>query len=79
MPGRPRYPHRRPHGRDRPFLAPGRFGKRAFEIMDRAFHEQDLMLRSLGETLVLTPPLIISEAQIGEIFDKLGTLIRETA
>ena len=31
-----------------------------------------LMLRSLGETLVLTPPLIISEAQIGEIFDKLA-------
>jgi beta-alanine--pyruvate transaminase len=58
---------------------PDAFGKRAFEIMDRAFHEQDLMLRSLGETLVLTPPLIISEAQIGEIFDKLGTLIRETA
>jgi beta-alanine--pyruvate transaminase len=58
---------------------PDAFGKRAFEIMDRAFHLQDLMLRSLGETLVLTPPLIISEAQIGEIFDKLGTLIRETA
>jgi len=58
---------------------PDAYGKRAFEIMDRAFHEQDLMLRSLGETLVLTPPLIISEAQIGEIFDKLARLIRETA
>jgi len=58
---------------------PDAYGKRAFEIMDRAFHEQDLMLRSLGETLVLTPPLIISEAQIGEIFDKLARLIRESA
>jgi beta-alanine--pyruvate transaminase len=58
---------------------PDAFGKRAFEIMDRAFHEQDLMLRSLGETLVLTPPLIISEAQIGEIFGKLAGLIRATA
>jgi beta-alanine--pyruvate transaminase len=58
---------------------PDAFGKRAFEIMDRAFHERDLMIRSLGETLVLTPPLIISEAQIGEIFDKIATLIRETA
>jgi beta-alanine--pyruvate transaminase len=57
---------------------PDAFGKRAFEIMDRAFHEEDLMLRSLGETLVLTPPLIISEAQIGEIFEKLAKLIRGT-
>jgi beta-alanine--pyruvate transaminase len=57
---------------------PDAFGKRAFEIMDRGFHEQDLMLRSLGETLVLTPPLIVSEAQIGEMFDKVGKLIRAT-
>ena len=53
--------------------------RRAFDVMDRAFHDRDLMIRSLGETLVLTPPLIISEAQIGEIFDKLAGLIRETA
>ena len=58
---------------------PDAFGRRAFEIMDRAFHEQDLMIRSLGETLVLTPPLIVSEAQIGEAFDKIGKLIRATA
>jgi beta-alanine--pyruvate transaminase len=58
---------------------PDAFGKRAFEIMDRAFHDQDLMIRSLGETLVLTPPLVVSEAQIGEAFDKIGKLIRATA
>ncbi len=58
---------------------PDAFGRRAFEIMDRAFHERDLMLRSLGESLVLTPPLIVSEAQIGEMFDKITALIRETA
>ena len=58
---------------------PDAFGKRAYEAMDRAFHEENLMLRSLGETLVLTPPLVISEAQIGEIFDKLGRLIQASA
>jgi beta-alanine--pyruvate transaminase len=58
---------------------PNAFGRRAFDIMDRGFHEEDLMLRSLGETLVLTPPLIVSEAQIGEMFDKVGKLIRATA
>jgi beta-alanine--pyruvate transaminase len=58
---------------------PDAFGKRAYEAMDRAFHEENLMLRSLGETLVLTPPLVISEAQIGEIFEKLGRLIQASA
>jgi beta-alanine--pyruvate transaminase len=58
---------------------PDAFGKRAYEAMDRAFHEENLMLRSLGDTLVLTPPLVISETQIGEIFDKLGRLIQASA
>jgi beta-alanine--pyruvate transaminase len=58
---------------------PDAFGRRAYEAMERGFHEENLMLRSLGETLVLTPPLVISEAQIGEVFDKLGRLIQESA
>jgi beta-alanine--pyruvate transaminase len=58
---------------------PDAVGKRAYEAMERAFHDENLMLRSLGETLVLTPPLVISEAQIGEIFDKVGRLIRASA
>jgi beta-alanine--pyruvate transaminase len=58
---------------------PDAFGKRAYEAMERAFHEEDVMLRSLGETLVLTPPLVISEQQIGQLFDKLAGLIRTTA
>ncbi len=37
------------------------------------------MLRSVGDTLALTPPLIISEAQIGEIFDKVGRVIKAVA
>jgi beta-alanine--pyruvate transaminase len=55
---------------------PDAFGARAFEAMDRAFHEQGLMIRITGETIALTPPLIVSEDQIGEITDKLGKLIR---
>lgn len=54
-------------------------GKRAFDAMDRAFHEFDLLIRLAGETIVLTPPLIISEDQIGEIVDKLGKAIKAVA
>jgi beta-alanine--pyruvate transaminase len=55
---------------------PDAFGKRAYEAMERAFHEEGLMCRATGEALALTPPLIISEDQIGEIFDKLHKVIR---
>ncbi len=54
-------------------------GKRAFEAMDRAFHDYDLLIRLAGESIVLTPPLIISEEQIGEIVDKLGKAIKAVA
>ncbi len=54
-------------------------GKRAFEAMDRAFHDFDLLIRLAGETIVLTPPLIISEDQIGEIVDKVGKAIKAVA
>jgi beta-alanine--pyruvate transaminase len=58
---------------------PDAFGKRAYEAMERAFHEDDLMLRVAGETLVLTPPLIVSESQIGEMFDKVAKVIKAGA
>jgi beta-alanine--pyruvate transaminase len=55
---------------------PDAFGKRAYEAMERAFHDHGLMVRITGETLALSPPLIVSEAQIGEIFDKLTRVIK---
>jgi beta-alanine--pyruvate transaminase len=55
---------------------PGAFGKRAYEIMDRAFNDIGVLVRVSGETLALSPPLIVSEAQIGEIFEKVGRAIK---
>ena len=37
------------------------------------------MFRITGDTIALSPPLIVSEAQIGEIFDKLGKVIKQVA
>jgi beta-alanine--pyruvate transaminase len=54
---------------------PDAYGKRAYEIMDRAFHEIGVMVRVSGETLALSPPLIVTEAQIAEIFEKVGKAI----
>ncbi len=58
---------------------PGAPGLRGYETMERAFHHEDLMVRIAGDTIELMPPLIVSEAQIGEIFDKVGRVIRAVA
>jgi beta-alanine--pyruvate transaminase len=54
-------------------------GKRGYDAMVSAFHDNDLMLRIAGDTLALTPPLIVSEDQIGEIIEKIGKVIRAVA
>ena len=54
-------------------------GQRGFEAMDRAFQDHGLMCRVTGDTLAVSPPLIISHDQIGEIADKLGKVIRAVA
>ncbi len=54
-------------------------GLRGTEALDSSFHNHDLMMRVAGDAVVVTPPLIISESQIGEIVDKLGKVIRAVA
>jgi beta-alanine--pyruvate transaminase len=54
-------------------------GKRGFAGLNSSFHDHDIMLRAVGDTLALTPPLIVSEDQIGEIADKVGKVIRAVA
>src|SRR5919112_150967 len=58
---------------------PDAVGARAFEAMERAFHDIGIMFRVTGDTIALTPPLIVSEDQIGEIVDKVGRAIKAVA
>ena len=37
------------------------------------------MIRVAADTVCLTPPLIISEAQVGEMLDKVAKVIRAVA
>jgi beta-alanine--pyruvate transaminase len=46
-------------------------GKRGFDTMRALFFDRDLMCRVSGDTLAFSPPLIVSEDQIGEIFGKV--------
>jgi beta-alanine--pyruvate transaminase len=56
---------------------PDAVGKRAYDAVEKAFHEHGLMFRITGDTIALSPPLIISEDQIGEIFDKVKKVIAQ--
>jgi beta-alanine--pyruvate transaminase len=58
---------------------PDAAGKRGLEALELGFHEHDIMFRAVGDTLALSPPLIVSESQIGEMFDKLGKIIKQVA
>ncbi|HET7806268.1 MAG TPA: aspartate aminotransferase family protein [Pseudolabrys sp.] len=58
---------------------PDAAGKRGMDALELGFFEHDVMFRAVGDTLALSPPLIVSESQIGEMFDKLGRIIKAVA
>jgi beta-alanine--pyruvate transaminase len=58
---------------------PDAVGKRGYEVMKRAFYDEDLLVRVAGDTLAVAPPLIVSDEQIAEIFAKLGRAIKAVA
>ncbi len=53
-------------------------GKRAMEVFHRAF-DDGLLIRVTGDIIALSPPLIIEKGQIDEIFDRLGTILKQVA
>jgi beta-alanine--pyruvate transaminase len=59
---------------------PGAPGKRAYDLMETGFHDHGLMVRISGDTVALSPPLIVSESQIDEILsDKLPKMLDAVA
>jgi beta-alanine--pyruvate transaminase len=54
-------------------------GLRGYRAMEHAFHKAGMLLRVAGDTLVATPPLIISEEQISEIAAKFADVIEAVA
>ena len=53
---------------------PGAPGRRAYEAMVRCF-EAGVLIRVTGETIALSPPLIIEEAQIAQIVDTIRSVL----
>ena len=58
---------------------PGSPGLRGWNALEHAFHEAGILLRLSGDTFELMPPLIVSEAEIGEIMEKTAASIKAAA
>jgi beta-alanine--pyruvate transaminase len=56
---------------------PGAPGARAYEIFVRAF-EKGILIRTTGDTIALSPPLIVEPAHIDQLVTTLRQLIKET-
>ena len=54
---------------------PGKAGARAFDVF-RACFERGMLVRPSGDTIALSPPLIVEPAQIDQIFGTLSEVLR---
>ena len=57
---------------------PGAPTDRAMEVFRTCF-DSGLLCRATGDIIALSPPLIVSEAQIDEIVDRIGTVLAKVA
>jgi beta-alanine--pyruvate transaminase len=55
----------------------GKPGTRAFEVFLKCF-ERGVMVRQTGDTIAMSPPLIIDSKQIARLVETLAAVIRET-
>ena len=62
-------------------LAPrvGLPGRRAYDIVEDGFWNRDMIVRQAGETIVLTPPLIVGEDEIEALVARLRACIEAAA
>ena len=57
----------------------GMMGARAMDAMNACFWDENLLVRITGEIIALSPPLIVSESQVGDIVDRVRRVLRSIA
>ena len=53
----------------------GAAGVRGYEAIERMYHEHDVHVRVTMDTLIVSPPLIASERDFGEIRDRIAAML----
>ena len=54
---------------------PGKPGARAFQAFKKAFAD-GVLIRTTGDIIALSPPLILEKQHIDELFGKLATVLK---
>lgn len=57
----------------------GKSTTRAYDIFEKCFWEKDVLIRTTGDIIALSPPLIINREQIDSLFSRLTDAINEHA
>ena len=57
---------------------PGKPTARAYQVFERCFWEKNILIRTTGDIIALSPPLIIDEAQISTLFGALSDVLKTT-
>jgi beta-alanine--pyruvate transaminase len=57
----------------------GKTTTRAFDVFVQCFWEKNVLIRTTGDIIALSPPLIINETQINELFDAIKCVLKQGA
>ncbi len=58
---------------------PGKPGARAYEVFEQCFWQQGVLIRTTGDIIALSPPLIIRASQIEELFTAIAHCLKKLA
>jgi beta-alanine--pyruvate transaminase len=47
--------------------------------MVKAFQDENMVIRVTGDTIALTPPLIVGEGEIADMFERVARVIKAVA
>lgn len=55
---------------------PGKVGARAFETFQKCFWDKGVLIRTTGDIIALSPPLIIDRQQVDQLFGAIGDVLK---
>jgi len=55
---------------------PGKPSARAFDVFQQCFWDRGVLIRTTGDIIALSPPLIIDKAEIDQLFSAIGDVLK---
>jgi beta-alanine--pyruvate transaminase len=56
---------------------PGKPTTRAFDVFLKCFWDKNVLIRTTGDVIALSPPLVIEKSQIDQLFSAIGEALKE--